>query len=137
MNDVLAGYATFVGIVRLVLFWLAVVATVVALVDWLVRTRRLNPFGPIARFFRMVVDPVMVPVDRRILRMGRVPTEAPWWTLGVIVVGGILLIALLNVLAGFVASIIMGLSSPASFGLLLLSWAFGFLRIALIVRVIS
>jgi YggT family protein len=48
---------------RLALFVAAVVMGVIALVDWLVRTRRISPFSGVARFFRRSVDPLMVPVE--------------------------------------------------------------------------
>lgn len=137
MNQVLAGYAVFVAGVKLVVFWLAIAVAVVALLDWAVRTRRLNPFGAIGRFCRRFVDPLMVPVERRIVRAGGLPASAPWWTLVVVVVGGILLVTALQFLGGFIANLIWGLESPRRLGVLLLSWAFSLIRIALIVRVVS
>jgi YggT family protein len=137
MDETMTAYAGFVTGVRYAVFALAVVVALIALLDWLVRTRRLNPFGPIARFCRRFVDPLMVPVERRIVRAGGQPTNAPWWTLVVVVVGGLLLITVLNFLSGVFLQAVWGLSSPGRFGLLLLSWTFGLLRIALIVRVIS
>jgi YggT family protein len=137
MNQALAGYALFVAVVRYVLFWLAVVLALVAVLDWLVRTRRISPFSAIARFCRRFVDPLMVPVERRIVRAGGQPTSAPWWTLVVVVVGGLLLVSLLNFLGGFITDLLFGFSSPTRLGVLLVGWTFGLLRIALIVRVIS
>lgn len=137
MEQLLAGYAVFVAAVRVALFWVAVVAGIIALLDWAVRTRRLQPFGAVARFCRRFIDPLMAPVERRIVRAGGQPSSAPWWTLVVVVVGGLLLVTLLNFLSGFLVSLVWGLSSPGRIGVLLLSWAFGLLRIALIVRVIS
>lgn len=137
MDATLSTYATFVVGVRYVLFGLAVVVAVVALLDWLVRTRRINPFGSVARFCRRFIDPLMLPVERRIVRSGGQPSSAPWWTLVFVVVGGLLLIALLDFLGRSFRDVAFGLTSPGRFGLLLLSWAFSLLRIALIVRVIS
>lgn len=137
MHDALGSYYQAVGVIRVILFWLAVAAAVVAGVDWLVRTRKLNPFGAVARFFRRFVDPLMAPVERRIVRSGGQPSAAPWWTLVVIVVGGILLIALLNVVGGLFGEVAFGLSSPGRLGVLLISWGLALLRIALIVRVVS
>jgi YggT family protein len=137
MEQVLAGYGYFVEAVKVVLFWLAIVAAVIALADWAVRTRRLQPFGAVARFCRRFVDPLMLPVERRIVRAGGQPTSAPWWTLVVVVVGGLLLVTLLNFLRGFIISLLWGLGSPGRLGVLLISWTFGVVRIALIVRVIS
>src|SRR5437867_6726244 len=137
MNEVLGAYDYFLANLRVALFWIAVVVAVIALMDWAVRTRRINPFGPIGRFSRRFVDPLMGPVERRIVRAGGQPSSAPWWTLVLVVVGGLLLITVLNFLTGVLTSVMWGLGSPARLALLLLSWTFAVLRIALIVRVIS
>jgi YggT family protein len=137
MNSALAGYYTAVGIVRLALFWVAVVVASVALVDWLVRTRKINPFGPIARFFRKWVDPMLAPIERRLVRSGGQPSAAPWWALVVVVVGGIVLVTVLNYLGNLFGEVAFGVSSPARFGVMLVSWTLALLRIALIVRVVS
>ena len=137
MDQALEAYAAFVLVVRQVLFWLAVVVAIIALLDWLVRTRRVQPFGPVARFCRRFVDPLMLPIERRIVRSGGQPSSAPWWSLIAVVVGGLLLIALLDFLGRFFLQLLWGFSSPGRFGLLLVSWTFAILRIALIVRVIS
>jgi YggT family protein len=55
----------------------------------------------------------------------------------VVVVGGLALITILNFLGRFVADAAFGLTSPGRLGVMLLSWAFSLLRIALIVRVVS
>jgi YggT family protein len=137
MNEVLAGYRVFVDVMRYVVFGIAVLAALIALVDWLVRRRTLNPFGPISRFFRRYIDPLMAPVERRVVRAGGQPSAAPWWTLVAVVVGGILFIELLNFLARFVTDLAFGLSSPGRLGALLISWTLSILQIALIVRVLS
>src|SRR2546422_114477 len=133
MDQALAGYKLFVDVIRSVLFWLALVAAVIALVDWAVRTRKLNPFGPIARFFRRFVDPLMLPVERRIVRAGGQPASAPWWTLVAVVVGGLLLIWVLEFIGNLLVSVLLGIQSPQGIALLLLSWAFALFRIALFV----
>jgi YggT family protein len=137
MDQVLDGYDLFVAAVKIALFWIAIVVAIIALADWAVRTRRLQPFGPIARFCRRFVDPLMLPVERRIVRAGGQPTNAPWWTLVFVVVGGLLLIAVLNFMKGFLLNLLWGMGSPGRLGVLLLSWTFGLIRIALIVRVVS
>src|SRR5690348_16782511 len=90
------GYVAFVDVVRKALFWVGLAAGIIALVDWLVRTRRINPFGRVAQFFRRVVDPLMRPIENRIVRAGGLPNNAPWWTLVVVVAGGLVLIWLLQ-----------------------------------------
>jgi YggT family protein len=138
MNDVFGVLRAVSGGLRYALFAAAVVAAVVAAVDWAVRTRRLNPFGATARFFRRTVDPLMVPIERRVVRAGGRPSSAPLWALGVVVVGGLLLIALLDFLTGQIAAVAAALATGGPGVLMLLvSWTFSLLRVALIVRVIS
>jgi YggT family protein len=136
MNNALGTYAAVVDWVRVVLFWLAVALAVVALVDWLVRTRRMNPFGPVPRFFRRYIDPMMEPIERRLVRSGGQPSAAPWWALAVVVVGGILLVTVLEYVGGLMGEA-MGATSPARLARLLVLWSLTLLRIALIVRVVS
>ena len=137
MDQVLDGYGLVVAGVRYALFWIAVVVAVIALADWAVRTRRLNPFGPIARFCRRFIDPLMLPVERRILRAGGQPASAPWWTLVFVVVGGLVLLWLLQFVGGMLASLMLGIQSPAGFARLVLASVFALLRAALFVRVIA
>lgn len=137
MDATLAAYRAFVGIVRYVVFGLAVVAALLATVDWAVRTRRLNPFGPIARFVRRVIDPLMLPIEQRIVKKGGQPQNAPWYTLVFIIVGGLILFALLDFVGTVIAQVGWGMSSPGRFGVLILSWGFLLLKVALIVRVVS
>jgi YggT family protein len=126
------------GVLRIVVFVVAAVALVIFTIDWLVRTRRLSPFGAVARFFRRVVDPMIVPVERRVVRAGGLPASAPWWALVAVVLGGLVLLALLEFIRGQLAYAIAAGNAGAR-GLLavLITWTFGILQIALIVRVIS
>ena len=115
----------------------AVVLAVVALIDWLVRTRRINPFDPIARFFRRVVDPLVAPMERRVVRAGGMPQAAPWWMLVAVVVGGIVLLELLRFLHGQIAGFYLDATAGRGVVYLLLHYTFQLLRLALIVGFVS
>ncbi|HEX2722749.1 MAG TPA: YggT family protein [Gemmatimonadaceae bacterium] len=124
--------------VRYVVFAAAAVFAVFCLIDWLVRTRRINLFGSLARFARAKVDPLLDPIERRVVRAGGNPSTAPLWGLAAVVIGGILLISLLD----FLRAEIMGLafaveSGPGGIFRLLVAWTFDLLRIAILVRVVS
>ena len=136
MSALLVDYALLVHGVRVAVFAIAVVVGLVALVDWLVRTRRVSPFSAVARFFRRSVDPLMVPVERTVIRAGGQPAAAPWWTLVTVVVGGLLLIFLLEFIGGLLSQLATGVATPRVLPILLLSWAFKLLEFALLVRVI-
>jgi YggT family protein len=124
--------------VRFVVLVMAVVFAVFCLIDWLVRTRRVNVFGALARFCRSKIDPVLEPIERKVVRAGGNPATAPLWALAAIVIGGILLISLLDFIRGEVVGLALAMrSGPGGIFRLLVAWTFSFIRIALLVRVIS
>jgi YggT family protein len=125
-------------VLKLSLLWAALVMAAIATVDWFVRTRRISPFSPVARFMRNYIDPLMAPIERRVTRAGGLPANAPWWALGIIVVAGILLLALFDFVGGLIADLMVGFSNGTN-GIvrLLVFWTFTLLRVAIIVRVIS
>lgn len=138
VNALLSGFDAAVGVARIGFLVLAVIATAICGVDWAVRTRRVSPFSPLARFFRNSIDPLMAPVERRLVRSGGVPHHAPWWTLGAVIVAGIAVIWLL----GFVRSLITSVAfasggGPRAVLRLVIEWAILFLQIALMFRVFS
>ena len=138
MSSVLAGFDTLLGLLRVVVFVVAAAALVIFTIDWLVRTRRLSPFGPVARFFRRVVDPLIVPIEHRVVRAGGLPSSAPWWALIAVVIGGLVVLALLEFIRGQVEFATRAGSAGAR-GLIavLVTWTFGILQLALIVRVLA
>ena len=135
------GLALFDQVLGAVRFALAVIAGIFAIfcvMDWLVRTRRVNLFGPLARFSRSKIDPILEPIERKVVRAGGNPASAPLWALAAVVIGGILLISVLD----FLRAEILGLSLAVQGGAggifrLLVAWTFDFLRIAILVRVVS
>ncbi|HEX7547330.1 MAG TPA: hypothetical protein VF368_11430, partial [Gemmatimonadaceae bacterium] len=70
MQTFLDAFDTALAMLRVGLFGLAVVLAVLCAVDWLVRTRKLSPFGAVARFMRTTVDPLLRPIERRVVRAG-------------------------------------------------------------------
>lgn len=124
--------------VRVATLFVVAVFAVICVVDWAVRTKRINAFNPIARYFRSTIDPFIAPIERRVVRAGGSPSVAPWWALVAAVVGGILLLSLL----GFIRNQILFVSLSANEGAtgifrLIVLWTFALLRLALLVRVIS
>ena len=123
---------------RVVVFVVAVIVGLVALVDWAVRTRRLNPFGAVARFMRRTVDPLLLPVERRVIRAGGKPSTAAFWTLAAVVVGGLVLLMVLQFLTGQVVMAGNAITNgPTGVLILVVHWTFALLQFALLFRVIS
>jgi len=138
MSSGLALFDQLIGAVRFALVVLAAVFAVFCLIDWMVRTRRVNVFGTLARFTRSKIDPILEPIERRVVRAGGNPVSAPLWALAAVVIGGILLVSVLD----FIRAEILGLalaaqSGPRGYLKLLVAYTFDFLRVALMVRVVS
>jgi YggT family protein len=138
METFLVGSDAVVQILRTALFSIAVVFGAICVLDWAVRTRKISPFNPVARFCRTTIDPFIAPMERRVIRAGGAPASAPLWALAAVVIGGILLLTLLDVVRmEVISSIVATQEGAAGIFHLLVSWTFTILRFALIVRVIS
>ena len=125
-------------IVRSLVVVALVYAAVVAITHWAVRSGRLNAFGAWPRFVRRISDPVLRPIEQRVLRAGGNPQDAALWLVGVVIVGGLILLWLLGWALGFIASLsVLTRSGPGAWVYALVRAAFIVLEIALIVRVVS
>jgi YggT family protein len=81
---------------------------------------------------------VLAPIERRVVAAGGVPANAPLWALAAVVIGGILIISLLNFISAELYQMMFAAESgPAGIFRLIVSWLFDFVRIAILVRVIS
>jgi YggT family protein len=113
-------------------------AAVVAGTHWAVRSRRIGPFGAWPRLVRRASDPVLLPIERRVMRAGGSPQDAPIWLLGIVVVGGLLLISVIRWLARtWVTFEGLSVAGPRAWIAQLVSWAFTILFVALLVRVVA
>ena len=130
-------YAVILDIANKTLLALAAVVGVLCIVDWAIRTRRVSPFSPIARFFRRFIDPMLKPMETMIVRRGGMPQNAPFFAFMVVIVGGIALLYLIRFVMSLILRVQVGASSPGRFALMLVGWALDFLVLALFVRVIS
>jgi len=138
MPTLIGAVATLTAFLRGAFLVGGVVLGAVAAADWAVRTRRLNPFGSVARFLRARVDPQLVGIERRVLRAGGRPTATPLWALMAYVIAAMLVLAGLEMIASLLRQAVMA-TTVGGAGLLLLAvrWTFGFFTFALLVRVIS
>jgi YggT family protein len=131
-----------VGLMALVARGVSVAAllcsSVVALTFWLVRARHLAPFGAWPRLVRRAADPILRPLERRLVRAGRNPQDAPLWLLGFTVGGGLLLISLVDWSIGFALRARMAASSGAGgMAVFLINGVFALLIAALLIRVVA
>ena len=138
METFLAGADAVILVLRTALLSIAVVFGAMCLLDWAVRTRKISPFNAVARFCRSTVDPIIAPIERTVVRAGGTPAAAPLWALAAIVIGGILLLTVLDMIRlEVVRSIIASQEGAAGIFHLLVSWTLTILKAAIIVRVIS
>ena len=138
METFLAGSDAVTQVLRTALLSIAVVFGAICVLDWAVRTRKISPFNAVARFCRSTVDPFLSPIERRVVRAGGTPASAPLWALAAVVIGGIVLLTLIDIIRlEVVRSIIASQEGTAGIFHLLVSWTFTILKIALVVRVIS
>ena len=138
MEAFVSGADAVIDVLRLTLLSIAFVFGAICVLDWAVRTRKISPFNAIARFCRSTVDPFIAPIERRVVRAGGLPAAAPLWALAVVVIGGILLLTLLDVIRSeVIRSIVASQDGAAGIFHLLVSWTFTLLKVALVVRVIS
>ncbi|HEY7898133.1 MAG TPA: YggT family protein [Gemmatimonadaceae bacterium] len=129
--------ALIVGAIRSIVAVAVVILAIAFLLDWLVRTRRINPFHPAARVIRRFVDPLLAPVERRIVRAGGTPSSAAIWGIVGAVFIGIVVISGLDFLVQGLASFIFAVSSgPMGLFVVLVRLTFDVLRLAIIVVVV-
>src|SRR2546425_5440355 len=84
------------AILRILVFAAFCLAALIALAGWLVRSRRVSPFGGFGRTLRSVTDPVLRPVETRLVRLGGNPVHAGWWLVVLVAVAGVLLLSLID-----------------------------------------
>jgi YggT family protein len=132
MADVILSFIKYAA---LGVFALAVLA---AIGSWLVRTRRISPFRPLGRALRQSTDPILRPVESRVLRAGGNPVNAGWWLVIGVALVGVVVVSLAQWLVGAWLSLDYALSrGPRATLALAVGLVYYVLIIALFARVIS
>ena len=126
-----------IAVRSIVLLALAFAATV-ALTHWAVRSRRIDPFGTWPRLVRRVSDPILLPLERRVIRAGGSPQNAPLWLLGLVIGCGLLLLSLTQWLIGTAAGLVLLAQGGVRVWMrVLMSAVFTILMAAILIRVIG
>lgn len=113
------------------------IAAGLAAIAWLVRTRRVQPFGSLGRVARSLSDPLITPVERRLGRFGITHANAPWWALLVLLLLGAVTLGALGFLRDvLVTSYYASSQGPIGIVRLGISTGFALLQLAIIVRVV-
>lgn len=125
-------------VVRYAVFGLVALAALAALGSWLVRTRRVSPFSALGRALRSATDPIMRPVERRLVRMGGNPVHAGGWLIVLTAVAGVVLLSLLGwFLTTFRTVQLAAGSGPRGTFALIIRLAYRILVLALFARMIA
>ena len=102
------------------------------------RTRRVSPFSFLGRTLRSLTDPIMHPVERRIVRMGGNPSHAGGWLIVMTAVAGIVLLSLVGwLMTSFAMAQHAALGGPRATASLILDILYKILVYAILVRVIG
>ena len=126
-----------IAVRSIVLLALAFAATV-ALTHWAVRSRRINPFGAGPRLVRRASDPILLPLERRVINAGGSPQNAPLWLLGLVIGGGLLVLSLTQWLIGTAADLVLLAQGGVRVWMqVLMSAVFTILMAAILIRVIA
>ena len=113
-------------------------AGVVALTHWLVRRGTLSRFGGWPRLVRGASDAPVKAMEGQLVRRGANPQDAPYWLLGVAVVGGLVLISTVQWILGYLASATWAVQNgPRGIFVFLVLSACDLLAMAIFVRVIG
>lgn len=122
---------------RPAVFAVGILTAIAAILSYSVRTRKIQPFSPVARLMREKVDPWLIaPMERRLVRAGGTPYSAPWWALAAVIIAGLLLISAVGFIRDQFAMLAYATQS-GSIVYVLVRWTFGILQVALFARVIS
>ncbi|MEO8479115.1 MAG: YggT family protein [Gemmatimonadota bacterium] len=131
-------FAQVIAVTRVAVGVAFVAALVVAVTHWAIREGKLQPFSGWPKFVRGWSDPLLAPIETRLRGAGGNPQHAPYWLMGVVVVGGLVMINLL----GWLFSMILQLAyaaqaGPRGLAFVLIDLTFSLLMVALLIRVFS
>jgi YggT family protein len=138
MGPIVGVLDLIITVLRPTVFVGTALTAALAGLSWATRSGRLSPFGGLSRTLRGPQQRLFGPMERRIVRAGGLPAHAPWWTVAVVAVGGLVLISIVGVLRDQLAMASMAVSmGGGSIVAVLIRWTFALLNIALFVRVIG
>ncbi|MEO8032108.1 MAG: YggT family protein [Gemmatimonadota bacterium] len=125
-------------VLRGVVFGGFVFSATVALTDWAVRNRHLPPFGTVPLLMRRLSDPVLRPLQQRLVKSGHNPVEAPTWLFWLTLLIGLAVLGLAQWLITEVAEIGWALQGgPGGILRFVIEGVYSVLVIALFIRVVS
>lgn len=126
------------ALLRYAVFGIFALAVLVAVGSWLVRTRRVSPFGALGKLLRQLTDPVMKPIERRVVRRGGNPTQAGWWLVIGVAILGVIVVSLAQWLVRAWANVSAASHGGSrDVGVLVVTIVYDVLFFAILVRVLG
>ena len=126
------------ALVRYTVFGIVALAALAAFGSRLVRTRRISPFSALGRGLRAATDPILGPVERRLVRMGGNPVHAGGWLVVLTAVAGVVLLSLVGWLITTFRTVQLAAGSgPRATIALILQLAYRLVVFALFARIIA
>lgn len=114
------------------------IAAVIFATDWSVRRGHLKPFGPWPRMVRKGSDPLLVPVERRLLSSGKNPQDASLWLFIGVLIAGLLLIMVSRWLINTTGYLLaLRSAGPLAWLRLLIAVVSGVLMASIVIRIIG
>ncbi|HET7295491.1 MAG TPA: YggT family protein [Gemmatimonadales bacterium] len=125
-------------VARYVVFAAFAGSALVALASWLVRTRRISPFGAPGRVLRAASDPLIRPVETRLVRAGGNPVHAGWWLVVGVAAMGVVVLAAWSWLAEVAYGVTAAFSAGPRYAIaVVVQLAYKVVVAALVVRVLA
>lgn len=136
-SSLVALPAIYLGL-RIVVAAAFLFTLVVAFTHWMVQQQKLAPFSAWPRAIRRVSDPLLRPIERRLLRSGGNPQNAPLWLAGLTLASGLIVLWLFRWVVGAIVSLAYAAQGGPRFWVAqVVHWTFSIVEIALIVRVLG
>ncbi|MGH7674009.1 MAG: YggT family protein [Gemmatimonadales bacterium] len=113
-------------------------AVVAAVGTWLLRTRRVSPLSGVGRVLKSVSEPVVKPVELRLVRAGGNPVHAAWWLVIGVAIAGLLFLFVLEWTLEIVGALLFAVRhGPGAVVAFLVELTYKVLVVALFARVIG
>lgn len=113
-------------------------AGLVGATHWGVRSGRIKPFGSFPVAVRRWTDPLLRPVEQRLVSAGRNPQDAVWWLFVGTLVAGLLLVVLERWIMGFLLGLLaLSGSGPVVWLQSLILGVTNLVLVAILIRVVG
>ena len=123
---------------RYLVFAIFASATVVAGTSWAIRHGHLSPFNPFAKAVRRLSPPLLRPFERSLHRGGGNPANAPYVFFWVAVLGGLLMLGVVQWLVAMVYTLLgSAAAGPRVLVRFVVNLIFSILMISIFIRVIG